>query len=145
MAHTNPVLTNAGIHHVAIRTGDFDRSVAFYTDTLGCKPANLWGDPGQRGVMMDVGDGNYIEVFEREDDRPTPDGEGRLLHFCLRCGNVDAVVERVRDAGMKVTVEPNDVPIQNRAAGGKPDINLRLAFFEGPDGEIIELIHCEDL
>lgn len=144
MPHHNPVLNAAGIHHVALRTADFDRSVAFYTDTLGCAPQMLWGDPGSRAVMLDVGDGNYIEVFER-DEPEAPDSEARLLHVCLRCGNVDAVIERVRNAGCTITVEPKDVPVANRVPGGKTPITLRLAFFKGPDGEIIELMSCPDL
>lgn len=144
MTHTNPLLKNAGIHHVALATADFDRSVSFYTDVLGCKPTMLWGAAGKRGVMLDVGDGNYIEVFERDNAADQPP-EARLLHFCLRCDNLNDVVEHVREAGMTVTVEPKDVTIQNDAAGGKPSIVLRLAFFTGPDDEIIELMQCEDL
>ncbi len=147
MPHTNPVLNSAGIHHVALRTADFDRSVAFYTDTLGCAPKLAWGEPGARAVMLDVGDGNYVEVFEREEPEPVA-GEARLLHFCLRCANVDPVIERVRAAGCTVTVEPKDVPVTNHAAGpaaGPGTVTLRLAFFQGPDGEVVELMSCPDL
>lgn len=144
MPHTNPVLNAAGIHHVALRTAHFDRSVAFYTDTLGCAPKMQWGDPGSRAVMLDVGDGNYVEVFERGEPDAV-DSEARILHFCLRCTNIEAVIERVRAAGCEITVEPKTVPIQNRVPGGKADITLNLAFFKGPDGEIVELMSCPDL
>ena len=144
MPHTNPVIQGAGIHHVALRTADFDRAFTFYTDTLGCRPGMQWGDPGKRAVMMDVGDGNYVEVFEHSEPDPV-DSEARLLHLCLRCTNIDDVIERVRAAGCEITVEPRTVPIQNQVTGGKPDIVLELAFFKGPDGEIIELMHCPDL
>ena len=144
MPHTNPIIEGAGIHHVALRTAHFDRALSFYTDTLGCQPRNQWGEPGKRAVMLDVGDGNYIEVFERPETEPV-DSEARVLHFCLRCANIDAVVERVRAAGCEITVEPKSVPIQNLVPGGKADITLKLAFFKGPDGEIVELMHCPDL
>ncbi|MEM9419639.1 MAG: VOC family protein [Planctomycetota bacterium] len=144
MAHTNPILKNSGIHHVAISTADFSRSISFYRDVLGCKPTMLWGPAGERGVMLDVGDGNYVEVFERNNAAEQP-AEARLLHLCLRCDNLDEVIEHVRQAGMAVTIEPKDVPIENNAEGGKPKITPRLAFFTGPDGEIIELMQCEDL
>ena len=106
----------------------------------------LWGEPGRRAVMLDVGDGNYIEVFERpEPTTETVPDEARVLHFCLRCDNVDEVVERVRDAGCTVTVEPKDVQVDNKVPGGKTPITLHLAFFKGPDGEIVELMSCPDL
>ncbi|MEE9404662.1 MAG: VOC family protein [Algisphaera sp.] len=144
MAHTNPVLQGAGIHHVALRTTQFDRSVAFYTNTLGCAPKLAWGDAGDRGVMLDVGDGNYIEVFERPEDSAV-DSEARLLHLCLRCTNVNEVIERVRAAGCEITIEPKDVPLTNQVPDGTPQVTLGLAFFKGPDGEIIELMDCPDL
>ncbi|GEM_PF-6146594 len=39
----------------------------------------------------------------------------------------------------KVTVEPKDVEIPSRPQ----PTPVRLAFFEGPDGEVIELFHNE--
>ncbi|MBB6430399.1 VOC family protein [Algisphaera agarilytica] len=146
MSHTNPYLRGGGIHHVALRTPDFDRSVAFYTQTLGASPKMQWlMDGDTRAVMLDIGDGNYVEVFERGEDDPASPDEARLLHFCLRCDNLDEVVERVRQAGMTITVEPNDVPIENQAEAGPAAVTLRLAFFKGPDGETVELMQCEDL
>lgn len=144
MAHFNPILRGGGLHHLAIASADFDRSVKFYTEVLGCRPTMQWQTTRGQAVMLDVGDGNYVEVFGREAAGDLP-AEARLLHLCLRCDNLDEVVERVRKAGATITVEPKDVPIENRAEGGKPDITVRLAFFTGPDGEIIELMQCPDL
>lgn len=128
---------------MALRTSDFDRSLKFYTQVLGMRPRMLWGGD-KRAVMLDVGDGNYVELFER-DEAEAVEAKARVLHFCLRCDNLDEVVERVRGAGMAITVEPKDLDIENRAEGGKPSITLRLAFFTGPDGEIVELMQCKDL
>ena len=148
MTHTNPILKNAGFHHVALASSDFDRSMRFYCDLLGCRPKMLWGAEDCRAVMLDLGDGNYIELFEKPETADAPP-QARLLHLCLRCDNLDQVVERVRasldEYGITITVEPKDVPVANRAEGGKPVITVRLAFFTGPDGEIIELMQCPDL
>ena len=147
MTHTNPHLTGGGLHHVALRTADFEKSFAFYTLTMGFKPRMQWHTGERRAVMLDVGDGNYVELFEHPepDSAGTVPNEARLLHFCLRCRNIDATIERVRSAGMVVTTEPKDVKVSNVADGHAGDVTLRLAFFRGPDGETIELMDCPQL
>lgn len=148
MKHTNSHVPGAGLHHVAVRTADFDRSFSFYTLTLGFKPRMQWHlDGGHRAVMLDVGDGNYLEIFERPEavgDTAVP-GEARLLHFCLRCTDVDATIAKVREAGMVVTTEPRDVKVTNVAESHAGDVHIRLAFFRGPDGETVELMDCPQL
>ncbi len=134
MTGTNKILGGGGFHHVAIRARDFDASVRFYSDTLGCTTKIAWGEAPSRAIMLDVGDGNYIEIFEHVDTPPAKE-EGQILHLCLRCADPDGVIERVRQAGCEVTVEPKDLSIE--AYGGV--VPVRLAFFKGPDGEIVEL------
>ena len=135
---SNATIGGGGFHHVAIRARDFDASVAFYKDVLGFVERIAWGEAGKRAIMLDTGDGNYLEVFERP-GQARASQEGAILHFALRTDDPDAVVERVREAGMKVTVEPRDVEIASR-----PEVTpVRLAFFEGPDGEVVELFKNE--
>ncbi|HMB95139.1 MAG TPA: hypothetical protein VKK61_03790, partial [Tepidisphaeraceae bacterium] len=52
----------SGFHHAAIKARDFDASVGFYI-ALGMKEKIRWGDGASRGIMLDSGDGNYIEIF----------------------------------------------------------------------------------
>ena len=144
MAHTNPILLGGGLHHVALACVDFDRSLAFYVDLLGCQPKLQWSTDRGRAVMLDPGGGNYVELFERPAAGDAP-AEARLLHLCLRCDNLDEVVARLRGADVNITVQPKDVPLDNQAPDQKPQITVRLAFFTGPDGEIIELMQCPDL
>ena len=144
MSHDNPILRGGGMHHTAVAARDFDRSVTFYRDVLGCRPKARWGEPPDRAVMLEVGGGAYVEVFERPGSASAA-AEARLLHLCLRCENLDEVVARVRKAGATITVEPKDVDIHNQAEGEPATIAVRLAFFTGPDGEIIELMQCPDL
>ena len=84
--------------------------------------------------MLDVGDGNYLEVFE--DLAYVPTANGSILHFALRTTRLDAVVERVRATGAKVTMEPKDVTIATTNDAGP--VPIRVAFCEGPNGEVIE-------
>ena len=135
----NQVVSGCGFHHVAIRTADWDRSLAFWQGALGFSLAVQWGEAPRRACMLDTGDGNYLEVFERD---PRPEGspsEAAILHFCLRTGDCDAALERARAAGAEVTMEPKSLTIS------EPPIPIRIAFFKGPDGEICELFQNEVL
>ena len=89
--------------------------------------------------MLDTGDGNYLENDEDPDFHPTPDGA--ILHLALRTADTDATLARVRAAGMKVTMEPKAVAIQT--TNGFGPVPIRIAFFAGPGGEIIESFQNE--
>ncbi len=137
MSGTNKTIGGGGFHHVAIRARDFEATVQFYTEALGFKEKIAWGEDKSRAVMLDAGDGNYLEVFAGGADTPKP--EGAILHFALRTDNCDAALERARTAGAEVTMEPKDINIQSRPH----HTPVRIAFCKGPDGEIIEFFQNE--
>lgn len=138
--HDNTTVPGCGFHHVAIRTADWDRSMRFWQEAMGFAVAVQWGEAPRRAVMLDTGDGNYLEIFERDADPGGVPSEAAILHFCLRTTDCDAATERARAAGMEVTVEPKDL-----AVFGEPKIQIRLSFFKGPDGEICELMQQDVL
>ncbi len=120
-----------GFHHVALRASDFDASVEFYTRGLGFTPGISWGEGESRAIMLDTGDGNYLEIFAGgTGERP---GGGGVLHIALRTSDCDVSVEAARAAGARITTEPKDVEIAS-----DPVTPVRIAFCEGPDGEVIE-------
>lgn len=143
MAGNNKVLGGGGFHHVAIRSRDFDKTVGFYTHVLGFTPKINWQQAPKRAVMLDAGDGNYLEVFEDLDSPPGsgdgPSGGGPILHFALRCDDTDAAIKRVREAGCEVTMEPTDIDIDAQ----EQTVPIRIAFCKGPDGELIEFFQNE--
>jgi glyoxylase I family protein len=114
-----------------MRVKDFDASVRFYTATLGFREKISWGEGAKRAIMLDTGDGNYLELFAGGADAPKP--EGAILHFALRTDDCDAALARARAAGAEVTMEPKSVEIPST-----PPTAVRIAFCRGPDGEIIE-------
>lgn len=132
----NPVLGGGGFHHVCLKARDWERTVAFYRDVLGCTEKITWNlrATGKRAIMLDTGDGNYIEIFEDPDYAPAP--QGSVAHFAFRTTQLDAVAARVRAAGARVTLEPQDVAIATTNGAGT--VPVRLFFCEGPAGEIIE-------
>lgn len=64
-------------------------------------------------------------------------GEGCIRHFAFETDHVDELVERVRNVGYKVSVEPKDVDMKTN-----PVSPIRVAFVEGLLHESIELF-CE--
>jgi catechol 2,3-dioxygenase-like lactoylglutathione lyase family enzyme len=135
MSGTNTAIGGGGFHHVALRVGDFERAVAFYTDALGCVPTKAWGEGDSRAVMLDTGDGSFLEVFAGGTDGPKDNGA--VLHVALRSSDVDGAIERARAAGAEITVEPKDVDIPTQ-----PQVfPVRIAFCRAPDGTIIEFFH----
>lgn len=132
MKGKNEILGGGGFHHVAITVNDFDASVMFYTEVLGFKKTISWGEGDNRAIMLDAGDGSCIEMFAGGNGEKKP--EGAFKHLALRTADCRDVFERVKAAGMEMTVEPKDIEIQS-----DPPTPVTIAFFKGPDGEIIEL------
>jgi glyoxylase I family protein len=144
----NATLHGGGFHHIAVRAYDFDATLKFYIDGLGFRRVYGWGKDGRaegekdgRAVMLDTGDGNYLEVFAggtRPHGEALP--EGVLLHFALRTADTDAAFQRAVAAGATVQMEPKTVPV----AGDTPQ-DFRIAFVRGLDGEIIEFFQNDTL
>jgi catechol 2,3-dioxygenase-like lactoylglutathione lyase family enzyme len=136
MTGTNPTLGGGGFHHVSMRVKDIETSIRFYTETLGFVHKLTWGQGAKRTVLLDTGDGNYFEISGGRTDEPNLNGH--FLHIALRSNDCDAVIEKVRATGAEVTVEPKDVLLPS-----DPPTPIRVAFFKGPDGELIELFDNE--
>ena len=127
----NTVIQGAGVHHIALHSNNFDKTLEFYTKTLGFKTHLCWGEGRSRQALLDIGDGNFLEVFA-DGNGILP--EGPLFHLALRCENVDEVYNAALAAGAKPKTEPCDVNIPSN-----PPLPIRIAFFIGFDGDVIEL------
>ena len=117
-----------GIHHISMKCGtpeDLAAVRAFYLDLLGLKLSREW----PAGIMIDTGSG-LIEVFS------TGSGireKGAIRHIAFGTDDADAMVQKVKDAGYEVFIEPNDIVIRS-----EPEFHARMAFCYGPLGEQIE-------
>ena len=145
----NATLHGGGFHHIAIRAYDFDATLKFYIEGLGFERKHGWGRDARseggkdsRAALLDVGDGNYLEVFaNREGDPNETLPEGGLLHFALRTSNTAAALERARNAGATVTMETKSVTPDN----SDQPLEFTIAFVRGLNGEIIEFFQNDAL
>lgn len=122
-----------GIHHVSLTCCgkvEFEKTLGFYRDVLGLAVQRSWGIGDDAGAMLDTG-GGLLEIFA---NGRQPLHQGVIRHVALAAEDVDACVEAVRAAGYPVLVEPKDIVIQS-----EPPYRARIAFFEGPVGEQVEL------
>jgi len=120
-----------GFHHIAIRVKDFDATVRFYKEGLGLKERLAWGEGTNRAMMLDVGNGDCIEVFGNGPDTPV---EGNIRHIALRTDDCEAAAQRAVGAGATLTTPPKRVEIPAKTG----PVAVRLAFCKAPGGEIIE-------
>lgn len=126
-----------GFNHLAIAVPDIERALGFWRDVLGLEVGHGAEEEGQ-GVdvaFLPVGDG-AVELIAPRDDAS---GTARFLakrgpgihHLCLEVDDLDAMIARLRDAGVRLT---SDEPYTN-AAG------RRLIFVHpaSADGVLLEL------
>lgn len=126
-----------GFHHIALNARDFDRTVAFYTQGLGFRKKISWGEEGHRSIMLDMGDGGCVEIFEGAADMVHGDvgkAAGNWLHLAIRTDDTRAMFERALAAGAAVSSEPAELVI----ASEPQPTPVTIAFVFGPDGELIE-------
>lgn len=122
-----------GLHHISIRVRDFDATVKLYTEGFGFKKGAAWimGDGENRAIMLDMGNGAFLEVFSGASSESQP--AGIFGHIALASEDCDADFERAIAAGAEVDVEPKDVTLPS-----DPPTPVRIAFCKGLDGERIE-------
>jgi len=120
--------------HTMLRVGDLQRSVKFYTETLGMKLLRTTDRPDQKYSLAFVGYDNEerTAVLELTYNYGVERYEmgGAFGHIAIGVPDVAGACAKVRGAGGKVTREPGPVK------GGSSVI----AFVEDPDGYKIEFI-----
>ena len=122
------------ILHTMLRVGNLQRSVRFYTDTLGMKLLRTTDRPEQKYSLAFVGydDEERSAVLELTYNYGVERYElgGAFGHVAIAVPDVAKACDKVRAGGGKVTREPGPVK------GG----TTVIAFVEDPDGYKIELI-----
>ena len=127
----NKIIKGMGVHHIALKSTDFDKSIEFYK-ALGMKEKVSWGEGDGRAAMLDLGDGNYLELFA--DGEKGDNTDKRFYHLALRADDVDEAFAIALSAG----ATPQTPPMTVSPEGASTLLSMRIAFVQGPDGEVIE-------
>ena len=138
IGNKNSKIAGLGTHHIAVQTVDYEASVKFYTEVMGMIEVVGFESQGRRAVILDIGDGSHMELFEPiPGTQPSNDATGNVVfHFALQTTDIEQALERVRAAGMEITVELTTVQMG--------PLNISLAFFKGPSGEVVEYIQVNN-
>ena len=130
----NTKIENVGLHHIALATADYDQTLEFYQDGLGCRLVRAWGEGATRAAMLDIGNGVIIEIFANGTQEPAQNE--KWVHIAFKTSNPDQAYSNALKAGATSHIEPKDATIQSN-----PPLDVRIAFVKGPSGEIIEFFH----
>lgn len=136
-----------GLHHLAIRARDFEKTIAFYTTALDFSVSHTWALPAfnlKQAAMLKSWDGHtFLEIFDASaavpmEGRPAQDGEpirtGALLHLAMSVDDAEAAYRRCLLAGAKPCIEPMTLSL------GNPAVNVRNSLVYSPNGEVIEFL-----
>lgn len=120
--------------HVMVRTGNLERSIAFYTDVLGMRLLRRQDYPAGRFTLAFVGYGDEdahtaIELTYNWDVTGYEPGTA-FGHLAIEVDDVYQAVEDIRRKGGRIV----------REAGPMQGGTTVIAFVEDPDGYRIELI-----
>ena len=135
----NKAIAGLGTHHIAVQTRNWDESVTFYTNVMGMEKIAQFVSAERRIALFDIGDGSHMELFEPTANSPKAGDEAvndPVTHIAFTTTDIEAAVERVRDAGMVITTEIKTLDIGH--------LNITIAFFKGPSGEIIEFFQVNN-
>ena len=122
--------------HTMLRVGDMQRSIDFYTKTIGMDLLRTTERPEQKYTLAFVAFGGGNKNGEAELELTYNHGVSdydlgtAYGHIALGVDNVAETCERIREAGGNITREPGPVK------GG----TTVIAFVEDPDGYKVELI-----
>ncbi len=115
-------------HHVSLTVKDPERSVSFYQNILGFQVKETFQTEKSRIVFLTLNDFTLEMICPKEYVQPLAP-KGVIAHLAFGTDDVEEEVKRLKEKGVSFTKEPYV------ALNG----SVKVAFFEGPDGEEIEL------
>jgi glyoxylase I family protein len=122
-----------GLHHIAIICSRYERSRAFYVETLGLRVVSetYRADRDSHKLNLALPGGGEIELFSFPNPpaRPTRPEACGLRHLALSVRDLPAAIEQLKSKDVAV-----EEPIRTDELTGR-----RFTFLADPDGLPIEL------
>lgn len=107
------------LDHVGVAVSDLEAAIALYEDTLGMELVHreTVTEQGVDAVLLDVGDSHVELLHPTGPDTPVGKfiaarGDG-LHHVAYRVGDIEAALERLRAAGVRLIDESPRTGIRN--------------------------------
>ncbi|WP_371731806.1 VOC family protein [Ruegeria sp. HKCCA6707] len=124
------------IHHAAVICSDYERSKAFYSETLGLRivAENFRGERQSWKLDLALPDGSQIELFSfpnppKRTSRPKAQG---LRHLAFVVDDIDALKDSLEQKGVLV----EDIRVDEYTGH-------RFTFFRDPDDLPLELYEAK--
>lgn len=120
-----------GFGHVAYVVEDLEESLHFYCDVLGFeKVFTLENDDGSPWlVYIQVGDGQFIELFPSDEGDEKSRGKIGYDHLCLEVEDIEEIAQKMRNEGVELDSEPT-----------KGEDGNYQCWVKDPDGNRIEFM-----
>jgi len=139
IGNKNKAIAGLGSHHIAVQTRDWDASLKFYIDVMGMEKVVEFGPPERKIVLLDIGDGSHMELFEPTEESPEANDEpdhDPITHIAFSTTDIESAIARIREAGMEITREITTLDLGH--------LNVTIAFFIGPNKEVIEFFQVNN-
>lgn len=118
-----------GLHHIGLVVSDIEKSILFYTDSLGFALEKRWINPlngAKIALMHSFGCTYELIEYVRNDYK----GEKPYNHIAVLVEDVEKIMEKFREKKIWLDSDTPRIIMQGRG---------KIVFCCGPDGELIEL------
>jgi lactoylglutathione lyase len=119
------------LHHAGVHVSDLARSAQFYQRVFGLSLSRRLSFGSEQLVFLSAGDALLELIADGQGERPT----GVVDHVAFEVADIDAWLIQLRQRGVRLV---DHVPVD------VPQLNARILFCLGPDGERIELFQQRD-
>lgn len=123
---------NYRFHHIHLLCSDLEDTIDFFSRAFGARLVARKKFGSADGAALDL-NGTAINLRVAADGETVNKDAARPTygyhHLCVEVDDVDAAYRELTDKNIAFRIPPQDIPG-----------NLRVAFLEGPDGIVIEVL-----